>query len=497
MVGAVGLALLLAACSSANDDDGAPATTAAGDPEWPVANHDLANTRTASGSAITTDNVDALEEEWRSDFPGSGVYGTLSTTPLVLGDTAYLQSLTGEVAAVEVETGEDVWRHDASLPGQFQAGPNGVAVGEGMVFAIAGSTSVVALDAETGDEVWLTAVGDTPTTGIDIQPVVHDGKVFVSTVPIGPGIFTPGDRGVIKALDTRTGEEVWAFDTIESEDLWGHPEINSGGGAWYPPAVDPERGLVYFGTGNPAPFAGATDYPNGSSRPGDNRYTSGTVALDIDTGELAWFHQDRPHDLYDHDHMFTLLADTEEGPLVITAGKSGRVYGLDPDSGDVRWEQAVGMHENDDLEAFEGETEVLPGQFGGIETPPAVADGVVYVAVLNAASTYVPDQQLLNDVDFGTHDGQVVALDAATGEVIWDVDVPGDALGGATVVNDLVFTSLLDGTLLALDREDGDLVWEHDAGGLVNAWPAAVGNRILFPVGGGDPPHLLSLAVGG
>jgi glucose dehydrogenase len=68
------------------------------------------------------------------------------------------------------------------------------------------------------------------------------------------------------------------------EGLWGHPEVNSGGGAWYPPVVDVERGLVYAGIANPAPFPGTEEFPNGSSRPGDNLYTDSIVALDIETG---------------------------------------------------------------------------------------------------------------------------------------------------------------------------------------------------------------------
>ena len=145
---------------------------------------------------------------------------------------------------------------------------------------------------------------------------------------------------------------------------------------------------MYWGTGNPAPFAGTPAFPSGSSRPGDNRYTSGTLALDALTGSLAWFQQAVPHDIFDHDHQNTLIATTAGGPVVIGTGKDGVVYGLDPTDGTVRWKTPVGLHDNDELTAIDGPTLVAPGNLGGVETPPATADGIVYLPVINEPATY-------------------------------------------------------------------------------------------------------------
>src|SRR5690606_34663662 len=114
-------------------------------------------------------------------------------------------------------------------------GPNGPAVGWGKVFVAKDLYNVTALDAGTGEEVWTTRLSEVATTGIDIQPSVYAGLVYVSTVPgTGDVFYAPGGIGVISALDAETGEVVWSFSTVDSPDLWGHPEINSGGGAWYP-----------------------------------------------------------------------------------------------------------------------------------------------------------------------------------------------------------------------------------------------------------------------
>jgi len=93
----------------------------------------------------------------------------------------------------------------------------------------------------------------------------------------------------------------------------------------------------------------------------------------------------------------------------------------------------------------------------------------------------------------GAHDGELVAIDAATGVVKWDVPVPGDPFGGATVVNDVVFTGLHDGTLLALSTVDGHQLWSYFAGGTINAWPAVAGNLLIWPLGGTSPAKVLAL----
>ena len=311
----------------------------------------------------------------------------------------------------------------------------------------------------------------------------------------------PGSRGVLYGLDAATGAVVWSFDTIESPDMWGRPDINSGGGAWYPPAVDADAGLVFWGTSSPYPFPGAEGFPNASSRPGDNRWTDSVVALDLESGELRWAYQLVSHDLFDRDSVLTAIAAVEgpEGtrPVVINTGKHGRVAAFDPGAGTRLWDTAVGQHWNDDLTAFEGELWVLPGVLGGVITPIATAEGVVYVAVVNAATYYSSPEETSSGFTtaLGQIASQVVALDAASGEVLWDVELKGDSFGGATVVNDLVFVSLLHGRVIALDRATGSEVWSMQLEGGINGWPAVAGDTIVVPVGHGEQPAIVALRL--
>lgn len=467
--------------------------------DWPLPGRDYENSRATTHSTIDSSTVTSLTIAWETPLPGSGAFGNLSTTPLVFGDSIYIQDLSSNVTAISRSTGEILWRNELA---SFVIGPNGVAVGWGRLFAVEGTDDLVALDLADGTELWRVRLTRTATDGVDIQPTVFGRKVLASTVPVSlEGIYAGGDHGILQARDIDDGALAWEFDTIASDDLWGDSEVNSGGGSWYPPSIDTDSGVIFWGVANPAPFPGTPEFPNGTSRPGPNLYTNSVVALSQTDGDMAWYRQATPHDLYDRDLVHTLLVDTELGGrhyrVVVGTGKAGTVIGHELETGELLWETPVGRHENDDLEELEGPTEMWPGTFGGVLTPPAAADGVVFVATLNAPTTLAPDRTAYIGSRIGTAKGQVVAIDAANGEILWDVEVAGDPTGGTTVVNDLVLTATFQGQIYALDRATGEVAHTIDAPGGINGWPAVVGDDLLWPVGLADPPRLVAYRIGG
>jgi glucose dehydrogenase len=322
-----------------------------------------------------------------------------------------------------------------------------------------------------------------------------------------------GNSGYIHAYDLHTGESRWSFQVVE-EGFWGDPLLNSGGGVWYPPAIDEERGLAYFGTGNAGPYPGTVQYPNGSSRPGPNLYTSSLVALNLRTGELEWHYQAVEHGLFDLDFQSSPILAThtdEDGAtrdLVVGSGKLGRVIALDRESHDVVWETEVGIHQNDDVEEIApGELlEVYPGVFGGVETPMAAAAGRIFVPVVNLPTTHTStghgatdgSSALLNataNTPMSQGTGELIALDVLTGDVLWSVPLDTMPFGGATVVGDLVFTATFEGVIRAHRVADGLEVWRFQASGGINAWPAVQDDTILWPVGLGPNPSLIALRL--
>jgi glucose dehydrogenase/plastocyanin len=519
------LIVAMIACSGDEGDEGPPASipdvpseVSANSDAWPLPNKDYANSRNASDSTITSDNVDELGVAWTFEIPGASAFGSAASNPLVIDDTVYFQDLASNVFAIDLETGEVQWeqRYD-----ELVVGPNGPAVGYDKLFIAKSVHEFAALDLENGDELWSVEL-DGPTGSI--QPSVYGGKVYATTIAgaiaqdggdeeLAVRGYAGGTSGIIYGIDQADGAIDWQFQVVE-EGFWGNEEVNSGGGVWYPPAIDQQSGLTFWGTGNPAPFPGIEGFPNGSSRPGDNLYTASALAIDHRTGELVWYNQVKPHDLFDLDFqapqvLATAEIDGQQRDIVIGSGKLGRVLAFDRSNGDVLWETPVGEHMNDELDAVpEGESvTVLPGVYGGVETPMAVSDGVIYVPVVNLETTYsatggdaedgteaLQNAEATIDIPSGT--GELVAIDISTGDILWQSGLPAVNFGGATVVGDLVFTATFDGMIYAFDRESGEEVWTYQAPSGINAWPAVSGDTIIYPAGAGDRPLLIAFRIG-
>ena len=489
---AVCSAVLLSAAGCGGNDDrtglGVPskaapeATTYAG--EWPAPNGDLANTRVAS-SKIDASNVSKLGVAWTAPIAVKGTFGGYASTPVIAGGVAYTQDLDSNVAAYDLSTGKQLWEHKYDSP---TVGPNGVTIGYGKIY---GATAEVAfaLDAKSGEEVWRSKkLVRNANEGIDMAPAVYDRTVYVSTVPGNSQAFYKGNgQGVIWALDADSGDPKWSFATVP-EDLWGHAEINSGGGLWHPPAFDTE-GRMFVAVANPAPWPGTKEFPWAKSRPGPNLYTNSLLKLDPGSGKLDWHYQTLPHDVYDWDlQLPPVITSDGDRELVLASGKLGFVFAVDPSSGELVWRTSVGDHngrDGDHVLAAEGRYDELPafpvtiepGILGGVETQMAVAGGTVYAPIVNLPTTFKSQVEPVLDFKQGT--GAMVALDVKTGAVKWQTTLPQPAYGAATVSNDLVFTTTFDGKLIALSRATGAIVWETQMSAGTNATVAITGDTVL------------------
>jgi len=468
--------------------------------DWPTANQNYSNTREAKDSSISISNIAKLGFAWEFPIKGVSEWGAATTNPLILGNTVYFQDLKSNVYAVDLKSGKQLWMKEYN---EDSGAPSGLSVGYGKIFAAKGHFAIVALDMK-GNELWTSTISNDPNIGVDIQTTVYGGMVYVSSVPglSNENFYKGGAFGTIYALDEKTGKIVWSFDTIDSKDIWGNPKINSGGGSWYPPAVDTEKNILYWGIGNPAPWPGTAEFPNGTSRPGPNLYTNSVVALNQSDGKLLWYNQVLPHDLFDYDLQISPILATVDlngtkTDMVIAAGKMGKVYGIDRNTGKTLWETAVGTHQNDTLtELPEGNTKVSPGPLGGVETSMAYSDGIIYVPVVNMVVEYTPSEFVLSSFDFSTATGELVAIDAKTGKIIWDNKLDSLNVGAATIVNDTVFTSTFNGKIYAFNNKTGEKVWEYQAPGGINGWPAVKGDTIIFPVGMGKTPELIAFKIG-
>ena len=254
---------------------------------WTLPNGDLAGTR-AADSSIRAGNVGQLQARWRFGFTGRPTYsGVFASTPVVDRDTVYVEDLQSNVFALDRATGALRWEH------RYQArngGPNGLALDGGRIYG-ATDADAFALSKSSGKELWRRHLTGPTEQFVQVAPVAWKGLVFVSTVG-----FPPGGRGAIYALDDETGGVRWKFVTIR--DPWRHPFEAGGGGLWYPVSID-ERGRLYGGNSNPAPWGGSPERPNGGACPGSVPYTDSLLVLDALAGRLLWHDQVTPHDVRD------------------------------------------------------------------------------------------------------------------------------------------------------------------------------------------------------
>jgi glucose dehydrogenase len=271
--------------------------------------------------------------------------------------------------------------------------------------------------------------------------------------------------------------------------LWGHPEINYGGGLSHSPAFD-RQGAMYIGTGDAGPIPGTNRYPWGSSRPGPNLYSFSVVKLDAKTGAIRWHYQLTPHGLCNWDVGAPVLARARGRNVVIVAGLSGIVVALDRETGELLWRRPVGIHnghDNDGLVAMRGEYDklkipmtVYPGLLGGVFGSMSTDGSTVFVPVVNHATTLV-DQ--INAEEDRAYTGELVALDLASGAVKWKRPFPSPPYGPTTATNDLVFAGTLEGTVYAFDAGDGREVWRESMPANLNAGFAISGGTLLVPAG--------------
>ena len=472
---AAGLVLLLSSSSSGDDLE----FTGSGYPGV-----DLANTRQVSGP-IDGSSVGDLEVAWSLPLTAQSTYGSYASTPIVSKGVIYSQDLKSNVQAISLESGEVQWEKAYESASH---GPNGLVVADGLVFG-ATATDAFALDQETGEEAWSTPLTLSGTESIDMAPGYHEGLVYVSTVPVtATQTYGPGGVGVLWALDGKTGEKVWNFDTVP-KGLWGNPGINSGGGLWYPPSFD-GKGSMYVGTGNPGPLPGTPKYPWGSSRPGPNLYADSMVKLDEKSGKMEWHYQQTPHNLYDWDFQNPpVLVSAGGRELAIGSGKSGVVVAIDAKSGKPVWKRPVGTHnghDDDPLYAMRGEYskiktgEVFPGTLGGVIAPLAANDSTLFVPVVNHSMTVVSPSEISES---SAATGELVALDIASGKVEWKKQFPQPAYGAPTVVNDVVFATTFEGLVYGLDAKSGGEVWQTSLPAGINVGVMVSGDTLIAPAG--------------
>ncbi|PWC35561.1 methanol/ethanol family PQQ-dependent dehydrogenase [Azospirillum sp. TSO22-1] len=506
----------------------------------PVSNDDILKDATSTGDVLsyglgpqgqrfsplaklTPETVAKLVPAWSFSFGGEKQRGQ-EAQPLVHDGVMYVTGSYSRLFAVDARTGQKKWQYDHRLPEGIMpccdVVNRGAAIHGNKVYFTTLDARLVALDKDTGKVVWNKKLADYQAGYSNTAaPLVVEGKVITGN---SGGEF--GIVGMVEARDAETGELVWQRPMVEGHmgtlngkestmtgklnaswpgDLW-----KTGGGAtWLGGTYDPETRTLFFGTGNPAPW-------NSHLRPGDNLYTSSTVALNPDTGEIKWHYQTTPHDGWDFDGVnefvsFDLKKDGQTIKAGAKADRNGFFYVIDRTNGkllnaapfvskitwakeiDLKTGRPVYIDDNRPADpsgaekgkpvfaapaflgaknwmpmAYSPQTELfyVPANEWGMDIwnePITYKKGAAY---LGAGFTIKP---LYND-----YIGALRAMDPKTGKIVWEYKNPAPLWGGVlTTAGNLVFTGTPEGFLKAFDAKTGKEVWKFQTGSGVVGCP--------------------------
>ena len=291
---------------------------------------------------ITPGTVTRLQPAW---VFATGVNNGHEAPPIVNNGVMFVATPGNQVIALDAKSGGLLWRYRRPLPEDvinLHPTSRGVALSGDKVFFAAGEAVLVALDARTGREAWTAKVEDNRNGYyMSLAPLVADGKVLVGTSGGELGV-----RGFVAAYDVDTGKPLWKTFTVPApgepgSETWPKGDYwkTGGGSVWVSGNYDPESNLAYFGTGNGGPWMG-------DQRPGDNLYTSSTIALDVATGAIRGHFQYHPNDSWDWDEVSPpILVDYRRNGRTIKGlvdvARNGYLWFLERTNGPIKFVQGT------------------------------------------------------------------------------------------------------------------------------------------------------------
>jgi polyvinyl alcohol dehydrogenase (cytochrome) len=443
-------------------------------PAWNGWGVSTSNTRFQAMAGLSAADVPRLKLKWAFGFPGDVA---ADAQPSVAGGRVFVGSGSGNVYALNAETGCVHWYFKAAAPIRAAISIGRIETGSGSRYAaFVGdrAANVYALDAATGAELWKVKVDNFPLARVTGSPTFHDGRLYVGVASGEENVSAAPDyqccrfRGSLLALDAATGEVVWKTYTIKEEarpikknsvgtQQWGP----SGAPIWTSPTIDTRRNVVYVTTGN--------NYSDPATSTSD-----AFLALDLSSGKILWSRQVLSADAWNTSCRLTdrinctdadgpdfdfasspILVELADGKRALVAGqKSGYVHAIDPDqNGEILWQVRVGKG----------------GINGGVQWGSAADQSNVYVALSDIGRIPIPNSQAVDpDPKVG---GGMFALRLDNGQRVWYTPPPpcderkrcSPAQSAAvSAIPGVAFSGSVDGHLRAYSAADGKILWEFD-----------------------------------
>jgi alcohol dehydrogenase (cytochrome c) len=494
---------------------------------WPTYSGDYTGRRYSSLTQINQTNVKHMTLAWTrrlANGPGPAgprapgapeviISGEGDGTVTVAGATQLKGSIlavNGELYvttpdntwALDANDGHELWHYFWKTKGGTHIGNRGVGMWGNYLFFVTPDDYLISVDARTGKERWHREFSPFSQQYFStMAPVVIGNHVLVGT---SNDLDSPA---WLESFEPETGRTQWKwYVTPQNEgdpglDTWKNLDAarHGGGHPWVPGSYDPETHLYIFGTGNPTPA-----YTSQTRGEGDNLFTCALVAVNVDTGKMAWYYQTSPHDTHDWDSAQTpvlvdMMVDGVRRKLVLTASRNGFYFTVDRMTGQhvvtskfsdtANW--ATGLNEsgqpvrNPAKDYDVGGALVSGANQGATNWPPPAYSPDTGLFYLPASDTY--SMYYLTELDprgamglggkdernVGTVGSYLMAIDPKTGKIAWKhkyrTVADGRGQGLLTTAGKLLFGGDPDGNFVAYDPANGTPLWHATTGQVSNA----------------------------
>jgi len=272
---------------------------------------------------INIKTVKDLEVAWIYDFDKNG---DIPGNPIYFNKKVYLSSTDKSLVALNAINGEKIWEFKT----EGMAATRGLILNEEKKPKIyfCDQTNLNALYADNGETV--REFGKNGKIKLkkkcQITPVIIDNKIIIGT-------FEPS----IEVYDLKKGKLLWKFGLKNKKNnlfrYGGKRHDYSGGNPWGGISADLERKILYVSTGNAGRFY------EGTTRPGNNKYSNSIVAIDIENKKLLWEFQEIAHDIWNLDIasppiLTSIKRNNKQIDVVVVPTKYGNTLVLDRVSGE-------------------------------------------------------------------------------------------------------------------------------------------------------------------